>query len=260
MSGGYVTADGTTLTADQTTWTADREFISPDPRPSGWGPHDGEAYTLALEALLPTGPAWARFPESALMRWTAGTAAIWGEDVDPRAAVLLTRETDPRETIEMLPDWERAFGLPDPCVAEPLTIDDRRKALMTRMTMEGGQSRPFFKAVAKSIGYDIEVREWSPFMAGISSVGDTRPTGTAGEIFRWEIGPPEMRFYWSVKVDATRLSWFRAASGQAGVDPHLRIGIATDLECVLRRWKPAHTEILFDYSGLGTPDPMAGTP
>jgi uncharacterized protein YmfQ (DUF2313 family) len=97
---------------------------------------------------------------------------------------------------------------------------------------------------------------------GISSVGDTRPTGAAGEPFQWEIGPPEMRFYWSVKVDATRLTWFRVGlgGGQAGVDPHLRIGIATDLECVLRRIKPAHTEVLFDYSGLGPPDPMAGTP
>ena len=60
-----------------------------------------------------------------------------------------------------------------------------------------------------------------------------------------------------------RPSWFgfESPSGQTGVDPHLRIGMADDLECLLNRWKPAHTQIIFDYSGLSNPgDPMAGTP
>jgi hypothetical protein len=38
------------------------------------------------------------------------------------------------------------------------------------------------------------------------------------------------------------------------------IGIADDLECLLNRWKPAHTEIIFDYSGLQDGGEMAGTP
>jgi uncharacterized protein YmfQ (DUF2313 family) len=174
----------------------------------------------------------------------------------------LERETDPRIALELLPEWERAFGLPDPCVAEPLSIADRQTALVARMTTEGGQSRDYFIGVAAALGYTITIREYAPFMVGVSPVGDTRPTGTLGEQFRWEIGPPEMRFYWTVRVGAVRLTWFRDgdSGGQAGVDPHLRIALATDLECVLRRWKPAHTEIVFDYSGMATPDPMAGTP
>jgi uncharacterized protein YmfQ (DUF2313 family) len=48
-------------------------------------------------------------------------------------------------------------------------------------------------------------------------------------------------------------------SGQSGVDPHLRVGLADDLECLLNRWKPAHPEIIFDYSGLTTGH-MAGRP
>jgi uncharacterized protein YmfQ (DUF2313 family) len=63
-----------------------------------------------------------------------------------------------------------------------------------------------------------------------------------------------------VHVHTTSLQWFRCASGQCGVDPHLRIGYATDLECILNRWKPGHTEIIFDYSGQTPGDPMAGTP
>jgi uncharacterized protein YmfQ (DUF2313 family) len=60
------------------------------------------------------------------------------------------------------------------------------------------------------------------------------------------------------------LTWFRAGAGQAGVQHHLTIGYAQDLECLLRRWKPAQTDIIFDYSniggGTGIDDPMAGTP
>ena len=81
----------------------------------------------------------------------------------------------------------------------------------------------------------------------------TIPTVIAEESddhYRWEIGPPEIRFYWSVRVNAVRYTWFRASSGQAGVNHHLEFGLATDLECILRRWKPAHTEIIFDYSPM----------
>jgi hypothetical protein len=57
-------------------------------------------------------------------------------------------------------------------------------------------------------------------------------------------------------VQQTKLVWFRAASGQAGIDPLLRIARDDDLECILRRWGPAHTLPLFDYSSIS--DPFAG--
>lgn len=256
------TADRTDVTADTTLISADMEWPVSDPIPSGWTPHGADDYAAAFLDLLPTGPAWPRDPEGVLSRFFRGLAKIWGENIDPRAADLLTRESDPRQTLELLPDWERNWGLPDPCIAEPLTISDRQSALIAKMTMIGGQSRQFFVRLAATIGYDIRIREWAPFMVGVSRVGDTRPVSDPSEPYRWEIGAPEMRFYWSIKVDTVRLTWFRTGwgGGQTGVDPHLRIGIATDLECLLNRVKPAHTQILFDYSGLGPMNPLAGTP
>lgn len=218
----------------------------------------GADYAEAFAALLPTGPAWPRDDGSVLMGLVAGLAEIWGGNVDVRSADLLERESDPRATVELLEDWERAFGLPDGCLAETLSIPDRQRALVARMTMLGGQSIPFFKALAAALGYQIIIVEHSPFMAGVSQLGDTRIE--PGGWYRWEIGAEEMRFYWTVKVVNARLTWFRAGSGQTGIDPHLRIGIATDLECVLRRFKPAHTELAFDYSGLAEDGSLAGTP
>lgn len=404
-------------------------------------------YNDAMNDLLPTGPAWPREPETTFQKAVAGLSAFWGSTVEQLAELLLVRESDPRSTVVLLPDWERAWGLPDKCLAEPLTIQDRQIALVHKMTLIGAQSRDFFIGVAASIGYKIDIREWSPFMCGISMCGDTRnllateavstvpnfnvssditidpatavkydfeennsalgwtgsaetvtPTGfgitvvstgsdpilrsptslgiagsthryiaieierlsartigawqgqiyytTAGhgesELFtkkiaevanvvlgnrqvivadmhtltaggndwltnditqiridledgqsgsvtpngqfristiavgnaiasalspttdiivqedtdnyRWEIGMPEMRFFWSVRVGAVRFTWFRASSGQAGVNHHLEFALATDIECILRRWKPAHTEIIFDYSPMHAMD------
>jgi len=228
----------------------------------------GDDYAVALSNLLPTGQAWPRDPESVLQRVIRGLAQVMGF-VDSRAADLLERESDPRKTIELLPDWEKAWGLPDNCFRSALTIEQRQQMLVFKMTLLGGQSRQFFIDMAAWLGYTITITEWSPFSAGISQAGDT-----VGEIgwtdypghhpevvdYRWRIGPPEMRFYWQVHVTNAPLMWFRCGSGQAGVDHHLEIGYAQDLECLLRRWKPAHTDIVFDYSNLNTGDPMAGTP
>lgn len=213
-------------------------------------------FAVAIAGELPTGSAWPRDPSSDLMRWVDGCAQIWG-DVSERAVDLLVTETDPRFTAEMLPDWERAFGLPDPCTAEALTLVDRHKALLNKMTTTGGQSRAFFIATAAALGYTVTIREYSPFMCGVSRCGDTTPQVPLDptDVYpRWMLGPPENRFYWTVYVQGMKTRWFRTGTGQCGVDPMVRIGLATDLECVLRRWKPAHTEVVFNYAGAGTAD------
>jgi len=223
-----------------------------------------EEYKNAFAALLPTGIAWPRLATSILMTTVKALCGIWGQ-ADGRAADLLEIESDPRKTVEILPEWERAWGLPDPCTAEPLTIGDRQTTLVTKMTLMGGQSRAWFIALAARLGYTITIHENAPFMAGVSRCGDTTFENTKRGDFsprmRWEIMAPESRFYWTVFVGAVRLTWFRADAGQAGVDPMLRIALATDLECLFRRYKPAQTEIIFDYSGLGgISDPNQGTP
>jgi uncharacterized protein YmfQ (DUF2313 family) len=222
-----------------------------------------DEYWHALSALLPQGIAWPRWPTSVIMSIVRGLAGIMGW-MDNRAADLLERESDPRQTVEMLDSWEKAWGLPDPCYAGPLTIGERQHHLVLRMTMLGAQSRAFFISAAAFIGYTITITEYRPWMVGIDRCGDTRPfdpvAGTLGDWPGWIGTPAENRFAWTVHLKRPRLTWFRCSKGQVGTDPHLRIGLALDLECVIRRWRPAHTVVLFDYSGVTPPDPMAGTP
>jgi|SRR5215831_1431640 len=242
----------------------------------------GDDYGQALADLLPRGPAWSRKSESVLIKAVYGLAQIFGF-VDQRAADLLETESDPRITVELLPDWERNWGLPDPCYAEPLSVYDRQVALVQRMTIMGDQSRQFFINTAAQIGYTITITEYRPFMVGLDRVGDNRTVGDGlvhrnewghvivdplgdtldlGEMseYPYVLGPDINRYYWTVHVRNARLTWFRCASGECGVDPHLRIGLATDLECLLNRWKPAHTQIIFDYANLESGGSMDGTP
>ena len=217
----------------------------------------GDDYAGAFLALLPHGQAWPRRPESVLVQACNGLADYWGV-VDGRAADLLERESDPRFTIELLPEWERAWGLPDPCFPETLSVGERQQMLVMKMTWKGGQSRKYFEEVMAWLGFTVTIKEFAPFMAGISEAGDTRPT--PDDNFRWYIGPEELRFYWSAEVGTVGLQWFRAGSGEAGVDHHLEFRVPEDMQCLLNRWKPAHTDLVLDFSSLAAGGPMQGTP
>jgi uncharacterized protein YmfQ (DUF2313 family) len=251
----------------------------------------GSDYRDAFLELLPQGPAWPKHTiDSVLWQSCDGLNNYWGY-VDGRAADLLERESDPRTTLELLPDWERNWGLPDPCWSEAQTIGQRQQELVLRMTMIGGQSRQFFIDTAAHLGYSITISEYRPFMVGMDRCGDSRVYGDGtnpmfsdtfvrgylpvyntngeriaqGELSEYPnygLGPDINRFYWQVHVHLAPLTWFRVGGGggQCGVDPHLRIGFANDLECILNRWKPAHTQIIFDYTNLKPGDPMEGTP
>lgn len=207
---------------------------------------DGDDYASALATLLPQGIAWPRNSDSVMMKAVRGLAQVFGY-FDSRAADFLEIESDPRITFEMLEDWERNWGLPDPCFLTTTDSDRRHKLLMMKMTIEGRQSREFFIEVAANLGYPIKIFEFSPFMVGISQCGDVpdqegRP--------RWEIGRPEIRFYWTVHPITQALHWFRCGVSQCGKDPHCDIENMGDLECIFKRWQPAHTQIVFDYSGV----------
>jgi uncharacterized protein YmfQ (DUF2313 family) len=193
-------------------------------------------YAVALRSLIPQGIAWPTSPTSVLSKVINGITGIFGY-ADDRAADLLETETDPRKTSELLDEWESAFGLPDLCIPLPPTDEPTRRInLVDKMTLLGAQSRSFFIGRGKLIGETIAIREYAPYMCGVSRCGDTRSPLYGDDVanFRWQLGPPENRFFWTVKI-AALLPSFKGA----------------DISCLLRRWKPAHTDIVMDYSVVG---------
>lgn len=200
-----------------------------------WTQRSATDYQVAFNQLLPQGIAWPRHNGSVLQKVVFGLSGVWGESVETLAALLLQTESDPRLTNVMLDDWERAFGLPDRCM--PIPIDNlalRRENLVAKMTFLGEQSRAFFIAKAAETGQDITIREYAPYMAGVSRTGDTSNLNTDNDgKMRWQLGPPENRMYWTVTVNTLNADWNGA-----------------DLFCLMNRWKPAHTEVVLTFAPL----------
>lgn len=90
------------------------------------------AYGSLISSLLPEGDAWPREPGMPLAKLTDWMAAEFAR-VDARVADLL-READPRQTAELIEEWEREVGLPDECSAGLSTLEARRAAIVTRLT------------------------------------------------------------------------------------------------------------------------------
>ncbi len=199
-----------------------------------------------------------------------------GALIEAQAAAMM-EQIDPRTATLTLPDFERVLG-PEPCVADPqaLPIEARQRNAHQRWTARGGASIPYFLRLAWDRGYEITITEFRPFECGISRCGETswvvhgglRPLrdehneaildhngeeiATTDMYVRWEIGPPEIRHVWRVRVSNSVLEWFRLGEGggEVGVDPHVWFGRAEELECVFRRLKPAHTSLVFNYEGV----------
>ena len=199
-----------------------------------------EDFHLALMDLLPVGWAWPRDPESVLSGVWRGVADEAAR-VQARACALL-EESDPETAAELLVDWERAFGLPDPCDPADQTAVERRAALLAKIRSLGGASIAYFVGLAADRGYEIEIAEHRPFVCARSACGYQSALA--------EIGSPLMRFVWTVALHTPRLVWFRTGGGggQVGVQTHLTIERAEEIECLFARVKPVHSEIVYDYS------------
>jgi uncharacterized protein YmfQ (DUF2313 family) len=188
-----------------------------------------DQYLDQLQALLPPGAAWTREKDATLTRFLQGFADELAR-VDLRGDQLID-EADPRTTLELLADWERVAGLPDPCVGPGLTTSQRRNALVQKIISVGGQSRAFFIAVALALGFAITIDEFLEH-----SVDDDVEHQLFGSdwAFTWQVNSA-LNTVGELTVDDT-------------ADDPLAWWSNLPLECVLGRLKPAHTFVIFAYT------------
>lgn len=147
------------------------------------------------------------------------------------AADLILSEADPRTTYHLLSDWERVLGLPDSCGGQQPTIALRRAAVVSKVTIRGGQSRAFFIALAAKLGFVITITEFKQYSV-MSPVN--APLCGWSWCFTWRVNAP--------------LNTLRHFSVMSGVSEPLSIWGNTLLECAINRFKPAHTIVQFAYS------------
>lgn len=188
-------------------------------------------YLSALQSLLPRGHAWPRAPDAVQTRALAGLTPVY-ERSNLRANHLLV-DAFPATTVELLPEWEAALGLPDRCAGVAPTLQGRRAQVIARFTAVGGQSVAYIKAFALSLGYSIEITQFIPARAGILRAG-------------MPLCGNDFAHAWRVSAPLNTSFAFRAGASAAG-EPLTSIANAV-LECELRKIAPAQTTVFFAYN------------
>ena len=185
-------------------------------------------YWRQQQALLPSGAAWPSGDGSVWSRLLAAFAEGWAR-LHNRAADLI-EEADWRSTFELLPDWERIAGLPDPCAGAVQSLDGRRRRLVAAMTARGGQNAAYFIGLAEALGYYIEIVEQRPGTVE-GTVSDALWSNDA--VWQWIVKAPLHTIAYST-VDGTvtePLAWWGNEV----------------LECWIRARQPGHGTVLFAY-------------
>jgi uncharacterized protein YmfQ (DUF2313 family) len=187
---------------------------------------DAEAYLAQLRALLPPGAALSREAGSPLLGMLGVTAAELAR-VDARGAQLLA-EAVPDTANEILAEWERAFGLPDECSAALTLIEQRRAALVARVTERLSPNLPTIEALSRAFGVRASVVEHRPHTC---EMGCETPVNDEAWAHAWTL-------WGSGRVVSE-------ASCEDDCEQPLRLWADLPHECAVRRLAPAHTVPLF---------------
>ena len=187
-------------------------------------------YLRALQGLLPRGEVWPRDPDATLTQILRAIAASPAR-LDARASALLV-DAFPATSAELLPEWEASLGLPDPCTGPLSTVQQRRAAVVARLTSRGGASIAYFVGVAAALGYTITVEEFAPAIAD-------------GLVADGPVNGEDWAYAWLVRAPQTTVTEF--AADESFADEPLSTWGNLSLECVLNRIRPAHTILIFAY-------------
>lgn len=190
--------------------------------------------------LLPPGAAW-RSPGGTAFEGGTMLGRFWRALAGDFATVYrrlfrISEESTASTLADSLEDWERDFGLPDPCFGEAQSRAQRLRALILKVRSKGTITKADFVALAASVGYSVTITEPLPFAFGFSGCGGGEGTGAA------------IRYFWFVKVGAAGTRRFEFGTSQTGIHSLLDIARVTDLECLFRALAPAWTRVVFDYS------------
>lgn len=191
-------------------------------------------YLNALLSLMPRGRVWPKDPESVQAQALACFTPTFVRSNQDANNLLV--DAFPSTSDNLLPEWESALGLPDPCAGEAPTLQQRRAQVVARLTNNGGQSIAFFIAYAASLGYTVTVTQFTPFRMGQQRMG-------------CQLGTQDWAFTWRVNAPAETITYFSMGQSYMG-QPLASWGNAV-LECELNVIKPAHTYLNFAYGLTG---------
>lgn len=132
---------------------------------------------------------------------------------------------------QLLPDWERVCGITP---AVDATLQQRVSTVVAKVNETGGMSIPYFKRLATTLGYQIDIVEFDPFRVDEGAIGDA--IWIEDIVYQWGVivhGSPSLEIYFRVDESAVGEPLMTFA------DPIL--------ESVFQDLKPADTFVYFIY-------------
>lgn len=153
-------------------------------------------------------------------------------DTAQSSSEQLLIEMFPDQTSALLADWERVLNI-TPGPDDPVQL--RRDRIVRMLRAKGGLSRSYFIGLAQTLGYEIEIEEPVPFMAGWGTAGDD--IFASAVISQWGViikNQPIYAFLAGESVAGESLCWWNPQAF---------------LEDLIKELKPAHTTVYFIYVG-----------
>ncbi len=191
-------------------------------------------YRRLLEKLFPRGLAWNKQDGSTFSKFLKALAIELAE-IECEGLRFID-EAFPDTTTELLPEWEKALGLPDECTVNfaDQTIDERRIQVIQKLTRLGGQNAPFYINIAEIFGFPgALVFDLFPCVSGRCRSGDRLNAH------------PDFRFTWEFNSPASTITECRSGSCRSG--DRLRFFGNETLQCTIEKLKPAQTFVLFTF-------------
>lgn len=142
---------------------------------------------------------------------------------------------EPAKSGAMLADWERICGIR---TNPAKSYSDRVKRVIIQLNAVGGLSIPYFKQLAESIGYKIEIKEFSHLQNDLPNAGDIPIQNSPAE---------HLGYMWRVSVTNADDNITRFRAGQSCAGDRLTDFGDPILEEFFRDLKPAHTYCYFAY-------------
>lgn len=133
---------------------------------------------------------------------------------------------------ELIADWERVVGITPPNGA---VQQQRVDAVVAKLRQMGGLSIPYFKDLAASLGYTIDIFEPQYAQAGVSRAGDPM----------WV---QDIIWVWQVQVQGSASIVYQARAGTAAAGDPITLFSDPVIEQIFNELKPAFTYVYFSYT------------
>ena len=110
-----------------------------------------------IQQHLPLGYAWESFRLAGKVAYRLLSALAESFEYAWQALCALVIELDPRTTTQLIGEWERSVSLPDACLPQAVTLDERRAWVMWRLEKRRWTTAQDWHDLAALFGLEISI-------------------------------------------------------------------------------------------------------